>query len=350
MVSRTSLSFKAHRLADPLVQRSILKSGQTGEIPLFSDQLKNSDQFPLQPVSLDILQVNIGKMCNQTCKHCHVDAGPDRKEIMSRETMQHCLNALKIGTFHTLDLTGGAPELNPEFRWFVAQAAHLVDKIIVRSNLTIIVSNKKYHDLPEFFATNKVEVVSSLPFYNENRTDAQRGAGVFQASIKAIGMLNSRGYGMENSPLRLHLVYNPTGSFLPGDQSNLEKEFKARLFKDHNIHFNDLYTITNMPISRFLEYLIRSENLEAYMERLVEAYNPVAAASVMCRNMVSVGWDGYLFDCDFNQMLNMKLEACNHISAFDRDALLNRDILLDQHCYGCTAGGGSSCGGAITIE
>jgi len=350
MVSRTSLIHKAHELSDPAIQKSILNSDQVGSIPLFKDKLQDSDLFPLHPTSLDILQVNVGKMCNQTCKHCHVDAGPDRTEIMTRETMQQCLDALKTGEFSTLDLTGGAPELNPDFRWFVEQASGIIDKIIVRSNLTIIVSNKRFYDLPVFFAKHNVEIVSSLPFYSRHRTDSQRGEGVFDASVKALKMLNKAGYGSERSNLTLNLVYNPTGCFLPGNQCTLENEFKNRLSKEFGINFNKLLTITNMPISRFLEYLLRSGNLEDYMDRLVESYNPTAAAGVMCRDTLSVSWDGFLFDCDFNQMLDIKIQGSYHISRFNAQNLLKREVILDQHCYGCTAGSGSSCKGSISTE
>jgi radical SAM/Cys-rich protein len=316
--------------------------------PAFSDKLSDIGLFPLRPTNIKILQVNLGKMCNQVCAHCHVDAGPDRKEIMTRETMKECLAALRANKFDILDLTGGAPEMNPEFRWFVSEAAALKVHIIVRCNLTIIVANKKFNDLPEFYRDHKVEVVSSLPFYQTDRTDRQRGEGVFKDSITALRMLNNVGYGIDES-LHLNLVYNPSGAFLPSSQAQLEKDFKKELKQCHNIDFNNLYCITNMPISRYLEYLINSGNYEKYMDRLVSAFNPAAAAGVMCRNTISIGWDGYLYDCDFNQMLDLKVKgSIEHVRDFKMSELNEREIVVKQHCYGCTAGTGSSCGGATT--
>ncbi|MEJ7644911.1 MAG: arsenosugar biosynthesis radical SAM (seleno)protein ArsS [Chryseolinea sp.] len=319
-----------------------------GAFPNFSDKLLSAGLFPLKPTAINILQVNLGKMCNQVCAHCHVDAGPDRKEIMTLETMNECLAALRENKFGILDLTGGAPEMNPQFRWFVAEAAALGVHIIVRCNLTIIVANKKYNDLPQFYRDHKVEVVSSLPFYQADRTDRQRGEGVFKDSITALKMLNGVGYGIDGL-LQLNLVYNPAGAFLPGSQEQLEKDFKRELKLQYDIDFNNLYCITNMPISRYLEYLLNSGNYEKYMDRLVSAFNPVAAASVMCRNTISIGWDGYLYDCDFNQMLDLKVNgSVDHIRDFKMVEMNERDIVVKQHCYGCTAGTGSSCGGSTT--
>ncbi|AFL85259.1 putative Fe-S oxidoreductase [Belliella baltica DSM 15883] len=316
----------------------------------FADKLAETNLFPLKPTQIDVLQINMGKMCNQVCKHCHVDAGPDRKEIMTRETMLDCLEVIKKGKIKSVDLTGGAPEMNPEFRWFIEEIRKISAEvqIIVRCNLTIILANPKYHDLPEFYKKHKIEVVSSLPYFTAVKTDSQRGDGVFEKSIKALKMLNEVGYGMENSDLVLNLVYNPSGAFLPAAQEGLELEFKKRLKNGYEIDFNSLFTITNLPISRFLEYLLRSENYDSYMEKLLEAYNPVAASNVMCRNTISVGWDGYLYDCDFNQMLELKVAApsSQHISEWNQQSLLEREIILKQHCFGCTAGAGSSCGGA----
>jgi len=338
-----------HALSDSAYQLDVLESSHSSK--LFAQSLDEIGLFPLHPIGHEIFQVNIGKMCNQTCKHCHVDAGPDRKEIMSKVTMQACLNALaEHPEFTTVDITGGAPEMNPDFRWFVEEIGKLQRKIIVRCNLTIVVANKKYHDLPEFFRSHRIEVISSLPFYTKSRTDNQRGDGVFEDSIKALQLLNQAGYGVPNTGLALHLVYNPAGAFLPASQSLLEKEFKQALFKDFGIFFNQLFTITNMPISRYLEYLLVSGNYETYMSKLVAAFNPLAAQNVMCRNTLSVGWDGYLYDCDFNQMLDLKVDGpSQHISDFHSAALLQRNIVLRQHCYGCTAGSGSSCGGATAV-
>jgi radical SAM/Cys-rich protein len=267
---------------------------------------------------------------------------------MTRETMEQCLAAIKTSNVTTVDLTGGAPEMNPHFRWFVEEISALGREIIVRCNLTIILANPKYNDLPEFFKKHKVNVASSLPYFTARRTDAQRGDGVFEKSIKALRMLNAVGYGQEETGLKLDLVYNPSGAFLPGDQENLEREFKTKLKDGYGIEFNSLFTITNLPVSRFLEYLVNSGNYESYMQELVAAFNPSAAAGVMCRNTISVGWDGFLYDCDFNQMLDLKLKAADHISSFDVNELTKREIILNQHCYGCTAGAGSSCGGSLT--
>jgi radical SAM/Cys-rich protein len=248
----------------------------------------------------------------------------------------------------TVDITGGAPEMNPLFRWFVEEIKKLDKHIIVRCNLTIIVANKNYHDLPQFYKQHDIELVSSLPFYTKDRTDRQRGDGVFEDSVRALKMLNEVGYGREGAALPLNLVYNPAGAFLPASQAALEKEYKEHLMNDFGIFFNNLFTITNLPVSRYLDYLLQTGNYEKYMEKLAAAFNPVAAANVMCRNTISVSWDGYLYDCDFNQMLDMKLScASKHISSFNTKDLAGRSIVVNQHCYGCTAGAGSSCGGAM---
>lgn len=345
-----SLKRQHHAFADPLFQLNVLQRAPVhGEQhPAFSDKLLEHNLFPLRPTGTTILQVNMGKMCNQTCKHCHVDAGPDRTEIMTRETMQLCLDALQHAPeIDTVDLTGGAPEMNPDFRWFVEELSKMQRQVIVRCNLTIILANKKYHDLPAFFRKHQVHVVSSLPYFQASRTDAQRGDGVFEKSIKALQMLNAEGFGKEGSELLLDLVYNPSGAFLPSSQQSLEAEFKRRLKSGYNIQFNHLFCITNLPVSRFLDYLVSSGNYDSYMQKLIDAFNPVAAVGVMCRNTISVGWDGYLYDCDFNQMLELSVEesAPQHIRDFKIRQLDEREIVLNQHCYGCTAGAGSSCGG-----
>jgi radical SAM/Cys-rich protein len=347
-----TLKRQHHHLSDTSTQLDILEHGQTGDFALvpFQQKLEESGLYPLKATGIEIFQVNVGKMCNQVCKHCHVDAGPDRKEIMTQETMQLCLEALKANPLlKTVDLTGGAPEMNPHFRWFVEQINLLGRHVIVRCNLTIILANKKYHDLPQFFKQHHVEVVSSLPFYTQDRTDRQRGDGVFEDSIKALQMLNAVGYGREGSGLILNLVYNPAGAFMPPPQAALENEYKQSLMQHFGIEFNQLFAITNLPISRYLDYLLQSGNYEKYMEKLVVAYNPVAAANVMCRNTISIGWDGYLYDCDFNQMLDLKVDCSSkHISQFETGLLQQRSVVVNQHCYGCTAGSGSSCGGAVT--
>lgn len=346
-----SLKAAGHLLAQTQKQLDLLQSGpfKDGDLPLFKDKIAQSGQYPLKSKKLEILQINLGYMCNQVCAHCHVDAGPDRKEIMTRETMQQCLDVIAQTGAHTLDLTGGAPEMNPDFRWFVeaASAAGIKD-FIVRSNLTIIRANKKYHDLPEFFAKYGIHVVSSMPHYTQGKTDKQRGDGVFNASIEALKMLNKVGYGMPGNHLKLDLVYNPSGAYLPGDQAALEKDFKKALDADFGIQFNALFAITNLPISRFLDYLVVSGNFEDYMYALVDAYNPAAVAGVMCTNTLSVSWDGYLYDCDFNQMLGLKVAAkARHIKDYDTTLLEGREVVISQHCYGCTAGAGSSCQGTV---
>ncbi len=346
-----SLHKRHNELANANRQLEILSNGifQNGDLPKFKDKIAETSQYPLRPNKIEILQINVGYMCNQVCAHCHVDAGPDRQEIMTKETMQQCIDVIKNTSAHTLDLTGGAPEMNPNFRWFVEEASKAgVKDFIVRSNLTIIRANKKYYDLPEFFKKHNIHVVSSMPHWTKGKTDKQRGEGVFDKSIKALQDLNAVGYGMPNSDLRLDLVYNPTGAFLPGDQISMEIEFKKALLEDFDIHFHDLFAITNLPISRFLDYLIASENYEDYMYSLVEAYNQSAVKNVMCTNTISVSWDGWLYDCDFNQMLELKVNSkVKHISEYNEDLLQNRDIVISQHCYGCTAGAGSSCQGTV---
>lgn len=348
---KKSLLARNNDLANTQRQLEILSNGifSNGELPTFAKKIKATHQFPLRPKKLEILQLNLGYMCNQVCAHCHVDAGPDRKEIMTKETMQQCLDVIRKTAAHTLDLTGGAPEMNPNFRWFVEEASKAgINDFIVRSNLTIIRANKKYHDLPEFFKKYNIHVVSSMPHWTRGKTDKQRGEGVFDTSIKALQELNAVGYGMPNSNLRLDLVYNPSGAFLPGDQQALENDFKKALKEDFNIDFHHLFAITNLPISRFLDYLIASENYEDYMFSLIEAYNPTAVENVMCTNTISVSWDGWLYDCDFNQMLHLKVASTiKHISDYNEEVLQDRNIIINQHCYGCTAGAGSSCQGVV---
>jgi len=346
-----SLLSSNNRLSNTFIQLEVLNSADETITALsrFADKLAESNLYPLLPLSINTLQVNMGKMCNQTCKHCHVDAGPDRKEIMTRETMMQCLEALKKTNISTVDLTGGAPEMNPDFRWFVEEIRKLDRQVIVRCNLTIIVANKKFYDLPYFFKEHGVEVISSLPYFTAMKTDSQRGSGVFEDSVRALKMLNEAGYGMDGSGLKLNLVYNPSGAFLPPAQPGLEADFKKELLRRFQVRFNELYAITNLPISRFLDYLIVSGNYDGYMEKLVQSFNPHAAGNVMCRSMISVGWDGYLYDCDFNQMLDLKINTgmANHISNFNSSSLMDREIIVNQHCFGCTAGAGSSCGGEL---
>jgi radical SAM/Cys-rich protein len=336
---------QGHPLADPIQQRRLLDESDQ---PPFEAALAGCGLSPLRAVGIQILQVNVGKVCNQTCRHCHVDAGPERREVMSRETMAACLDALRRTDIPTLDITGGAPELNPHFRWLVNEARKLGRHVIDRCNLTILLA-PGHDDLPEFLAEERVEIVASLPCYLAENTDAQRGDGVFEKSITALRRLNALGYGQPDSGLLLTLVYNPLGPSLPPPQPGLEAAYRHQLGSRYGITFNRLYTITNMPISRFLEDLVRSGRHEEYMAKLVAAFNPAAAAGVMCRTTLSVGWDGKLYDCDFNQMLELPLAANlpRSIHEFDATALAGRRIMTGQHCYGCTAGSGSGCQGAI---
>lgn len=346
-----SLKFRKSKLADSSEQIHILQNSiQNPNGDNFDDYVKRSGIDKLTSRKVEIFQINMGKMCNQTCKHCHVDAGPDRKEIMTRETMQMCLDKLAETDIPTIDLTGGAPELNPDFRWFVKELKKLNRHIMVRCNLTIILSNPNFNDLPDFYAENNIEVISSLPYYQKTNTDRQRGEGVFEKSIKALKLLNDKGYGKQGSGLILNLVYNSSGAFLPGPQHSLENDFRKELMSKSGIEFNNLFTITNMPVSRFLEYLIDSGNYVYYMEKLIDSFNSAAVKNVMCTNTISIGWDGYLYDCDFNQMLDLKVKDDNitHIRNFDLNYLNTREIITGQHCFGCTAGSGSSCGGAIS--
>ena len=333
-----------HPLASTAEQLRVLESTPHD----FAASLHSAGLSPLRPTAIEVLQVNVGKLCNQSCKHCHVDAGPDRREIMTRDTAEACIRALLESAIPKLDITGGAPELNPSFRWMVEQARAGGRHVIDRCNLTVLTLTPQA-DLTAFLAKHQVEVIASLPYWKEQQTDAQRGSGVFRKSIEAIRKLNGVGYGQPGSGLTLNFVYNPVGAFLPPSQASIEADFRRELELRHGVVFNHLYTITNMPISRYLEFLLRSGNFERYMERLANAFNPAAAEAVMCRTMVSVGWDGRLYDCDFNQMLDLPLRASGHtqdIHDFNGRTLESRAIVVGSHCYGCTAGGGSSCGGA----
>ncbi len=341
-----SLQARANPLASTAAQLRILAGAS--QRPPFDEKLRGAGLFPLTATGVTVFQINVGKLCNQTCHHCHVDAGPDRKEIMTRETAELCIRALAQTQIPTVDITGGAPELNPNFRWLVEQARALGRHVIDRCNLTVLLLAAQA-DLADFLARHQVEVIASLPYYRATQTDAQRGAGVFDKSIEALRKLNALGYGRAGSGLALHLIYNPVGAFLPPKQESIEAQFKRELERQHGVFFNRLYTITNMPISRFLEFLLQTGNYEGYMERLVNAFNPAAAAGVMCRYTISVGWDGTLYDCDFNQMLDLPTGngAPRHLRDFDAKALDRRRIVTASHCYGCTAGAGSSCAGSI---
>ena len=355
--------------------------------PNFNDTLHGAGLPLLRAESVSTLQVNLGSLCNLSCRHCHVGAGPKRLEVMSRATMELCINAVGSGSIREIDITGGAPEMNPSFRWFLSECAATGARVKTRTNLAIL-GEDGYLDLPGFFAELGVEVIASLPYYAVDKTDRMRGEGVFEASIAALGALNRAGYGGplvndgvndgddglrqgegQAQGLFLNLVYNPAGAFLPGAQEAMEADFRRELSKRHGVTFSNLFTLTNLPVGRFLSFLEGTGNLAPYMEKLVGGFNPSAATKTMCRTTLSVGWEGSLYDCDFNQMLGLGCTGAGqgagqgsrrgaasgnslaHIKDFDRDiGLLGcREIVTGPHCYGCTAGSGSSCGGATTV-
>jgi radical SAM/Cys-rich protein len=301
-----------------------------------------------QAHEIKILQVNLGYQCNLACKHCHVAAGPARKEVMDKETASLVLRVLAENPIETLDLTGGAPEMNPHFRWLVDEARKIKKHVMVRTNLTAF-SEPGLEGLPEFLCERGVELIVSLPCYLEENVDKVRGSGTYKKVIAALKHLNDLGYGTDDAGLSLSLVYNPAGAFLSPDQAMLEADYRRELHDRFNISFTRLYTITNMPLGRFRDFLQETGNLEKYMQKLSSAFNPRALDGVMCRSIVNVGWDGTLYDCDFNQMLNLPVSPkhSRHIRDFDYEALTKRAIIIDDHCYGCTAGQGSSCAGAV---
>jgi radical SAM/Cys-rich protein len=346
MPGRT-LSRQGSPLADPGYQLRILNQSSAPAVS-FEAVLRAHGQAPLRAMEVRVLQVNVGKLCNQTCRHCHVDAGPDRREMMSRATAEACIALLQRFDIPVLDITGGAPEMNPNFRYLVEQARHLQRHVIDRCNLTILTA-AGYEDLPEFLAAHRVEVVASLPCYLEENTDQQRGAGVFRRSIEALQRLNALGYGQPGSERILTLVYNPLGPTLPPPQAQLESAYRRELQRRYGVTFNRLYTITNMPISRFLADLLASGQYEEYLQKLIDAFNPAAVQGLMCRTTLSVDWQGRLYDCDFNQMLNLGLAPPLPQTIYDLDprALQGRPIVTGPHCFGCTAGAGSGCQGAI---
>ena len=317
-------------------------------LPMFKGTLK-AHGLALTRLPLEILQVHLGKLCNQACHHCHVDAGPKRSEIMEKRTATRVIELMHgAPAVHTVDITGGAPELNAQFRRLVEAARALGKNVIDRCNLTVLFEPGQ-QDTAAFLAAQRVTVIASLPCYSKANVEKQRGLGVFDKSIEALQALNALGYGQPASGLELHLVYNPVGAFLPSPQAQLEADYKRELSEHFGIVFNHLYTITNMPISRFLHALQRDGNYAEYMRKLLDAFNPQAAFGVMCRNLVSVSWDGVLYDCDFNQMLELPL-AHRRRTIWDIECVaeIEREpIAFGNHCYGCTAGAGSSCGGAL---
>jgi len=316
----------------------------------FSDRLA-AQGLKLYRARSEILQVNVGKLCNLTCMHCHVNAGPKRKEIMTRETIERVIDWLAKTDIAIVDLTGGAPEMIPDFRYFVESICTLRPRrhVIDRCNLTILLECG-YEGLAEFLAAKKVEIIASMPCYSPENVDAQRGEGVFDGSIAALRLLNSLGYSIDPD-LPLHLIYNPVGAFLPGAQAELEADFKRELFAHFGILFNHLYTLANLPIGRFAAYLRHNNKLDEYMDVLINAFNPATISGLMCRNTISVGWRGEVYDCDFNQQLGMQWQNPDESGLFlwdiDPDKIEDREIMTGDHCFGCTAGAGSSCGGAI---
>lgn len=312
-------------------------------VPDFEGHMENADAAYTDRMT--IMQINVGKLCNQECKHCHVEAGPGRTEVMSRDVMQACLDAYTTsGNFDTIDITGGAPEMNPNFEWFITEACGICDHVIVRTNLTIL-DTEKYGHFKEFYREKKIELFASLPYYSEKDTDRQRGDNVFEKSVKILRELNAIGYG-EDDDLVLNLVYNPGGAFLPPEQFAMEREYKSKLKNNFGIDFTHLYAITNNPVGRFGKFLVKSGNIDRYMNTLYSAYNDAAEQGMMCRSQISVGYDGELYDCDFNQCVDLPIEGAHTVFEYRDKPLAKRHIKLANHCYACTAGQGSSCGGA----
>ena len=348
-----SLHGRAQPLVQPAEQFRVLNGvdccgGPTGT-GVFVNDLAVSGWPRLQPDTLDVVQINLGKLCNMTCRHCHVDAGPDRtEENMDRATVEACLGVIDQSGACVVDLTGGAPELNPHFEFLIDECIERGLHVLDRCNLTILMT-RRYAHLPQWFAARGVEVVCSLPHYRQLGTDAQRGEGTYRKSIAALKKLNEAGYGQGSPNQVLTLVTNPVGAYLSGSQASLESEWQSALARNHGVYFDRLLTLNNMPMSRYLEWLMDAGQTEHYMRKLVQAFNPATITGLMCRNTLSIGWDGYLYDCDFNQQLDMVMDIPRpHVSAFNLEAWLAHDVRTARHCYGCTAGAGSSCGGAIT--
>jgi radical SAM/Cys-rich protein len=350
----TSLRSRRSPLAEPEAQLRLLGSITLENLDHrgdFDAAVRASAGHSVHSGPLEIFQINLGKLCNMTCRHCHVDAGPDRwDQVMDRDTVDACLRAVDRSGAHTVDLTGGAPELNPHFRYLVEECASRGVHVVDRCNLTVLLLPRS-GDLPEFLAAHGVEVVCSLPHSRRRNTDAQRGDGTYEKSIEALRHLNGAGYGGGDPARRLTLVTNPAGAVLTGSQRAMEREWKAALAREHGITFDRLIALNNLPIARFLEWLESTGNLESYMRLLVNSFNPATIDGLMCRNTVSVSWDGRIYDCDFNQMLDLETRSEDggpmHVAEFDPVRLAARRIVVGRHCYGCTAGAGSSCGGAL---
>ncbi|MGO8944566.1 MAG: arsenosugar biosynthesis radical SAM (seleno)protein ArsS [Syntrophobacteraceae bacterium] len=331
---------------DPRQQLAMLEI--PGRRESFVERLKAMEMFPLCATGVAILQLNITRRCNLTCRHCHVEASPDRLEMMSAEVIAECVRIAHISEIDTIDVTGGAPELHPQLPRLLRELAATGKRIIVRTNLAVLTEGVS-QTFPQMYRELGVEIVGSLPDYTSERTDRQRGSGTFARCITAIGQLNKIGYGREGTGLVLNLMHNPSGAFMPGNQSSLEHEYKRRLREGFGVAFNGLFVLTNCPIGRYLDYLISSDNLNDYMAVLASAFNPAAVSAVMCRNTLSVSWDGRLYDCDFNQMLGLKVNGGSptHIREFDIKRLSQREIIVRNHCFACCAGAGSSCQGVL---
>lgn len=323
----------------------LLECDSKGSIAIndFSRTLATIGRLPVTAKGIDILQVNLGRRCNLACKHCHVQAGPSRTEMMARADIESVIDALEKSSIKILDLTGGAPELHPAFRFLVTAAKAMGRHVMVRSNLTIFFEADQAY-LPAFYRENKVEIIASLPYFRIANVDAVRGKGVFERCIKALQILNEHGYGQEDSGLKIHLVHNPHGAFLPSSQESLEAQYRKELQKNFGVRFNSLYTLANMPLGRFKDFLVTTGGYETYLEKLRQAFNPATLDGIMCRRLVSVGWDGVLSDCDFNLVVGLPVEdGCpKHIRDFDYEVLSRRKIVLSEHCFGCTAGQGST--------
>jgi len=316
---------------------------QLNTIPHFIDSIPDK-KWSRSMRQIEVLQVNVGRLCNLKCRHCHLSCGPDRKEIMGREVMENCISAVNKREIKILDITGGAPELNPNFRWFLLESCNTGARVIVRSNM-VILDEPGFEDIPKLYADNGVELICSLPYYSSNDNDRQRGSGIFDRSVSILRDLNKLGYG-KGDGLKLNLVYNPGGAFLPPSQAALENDYRWRLKQRHGIVFDNLYTITNNPTGRFYEFLRNSGNLDGYMKRLFNSFNPATVERMMCRSQISVGWDGMLYDCDFNQALGWEVIGINTIGEWANAPSEDRPIRLGNHCYACTAGSGSSCSGS----
>ena len=348
MSSTSSLESRRVPLARPAEQLALLERVAAGAD--FDAALAGAGWNALTPASLEIFQINLGKLCNMTCRHCHVDAGPDRTDaMMSRETIEMCLHALDLTPAHTVDITGGAPEIHPEFRYLVEQCVARGKHVIDRCNLSVLLLPRSA-GLAEWLGQRGVEVVASLPHYRRRNTDAQRGDGAFDKSLAALKLLNEAGYGKGDPRRVLSLMMNPAGAFLAPPQTSIEREWHVALERDCGVTFDRLLALNNMPISRFLEWLVETGNLESYMEKLTAGFNPDTVAGLMCRNTISVSWDGRLFDCDFNQMLDLDAVPASTMTvhSFDFERWQSRRIVTRRHCFGCTAGAGSSCGGTTT--